>query len=210
MKKFFLLSLIMFVISSVAFANQNFVKKSSGKPEIIQKGKSKIWCPVCGMNLKMFYKTSHAVVLKNNHNKQYCSIRCLVVDYPNIKNDIEKILVVDAYKENLINAYKAHYVVGSKITGTMTRISKFAFSSLKDAKDFQNKYGGRITNFKEAFEMVKDSLKSDIAMTNKKRQKKMYPMGKKIYYKKCKAIDPKGFNKISDLKAKIKKENFCG
>jgi nitrous oxide reductase accessory protein NosL len=198
------------LLSGFSFAKQEFVKKSTGKPEIIQTGKSKIWCPVCGMNIKMFYKTSHAVTLKGKQNRQYCSMRCLAVDYPNIKNDIEKIWVVDAYKENLIDAYKAHYVIGSKIPGTMTRISKFAFKSIKDAKDFQSKYGGSITNFKEAFEIARTSLKNDIAMTNKKKRKKMYPMGKKIYEKKCKQINPKDFHKINDLKAEIKNKNLCG
>ena len=210
MKKVIFFMIVIFLFFEVLFAYQEFTKKATGRPEILQTGDSKIWCPVCGMNIGMFYKTSHAVKLKNKPNKQYCSIRCLVVDYPNIKKDIEKVLVVDAYKEKLIDAYKAYYVVGSKIHGTMTRVSKFAFEFLKEAKDFQHKFGGKITDFKEAFKMAKASLDSDIEMTNKKRQKKMYPMGRKIYDKKCKKISIEKFNRINELKAEIKNKNLCG
>ncbi len=209
MRKTAIFLIIFCMLGSFGFAEQHFTKKASGHPEIIQTGKAKNWCPICGMNLKMFYKTNHAVVLKNKKNRQYCSMRCLAVDYPNIKNKIDKILVVDAKSEKLINAYKAHYVVGSKILGTMSKTSKFAFKSEKDAKEFQQKYGGELMNFDNAFKSAQNSLKDDNEMLMKKKEKMVYPLGKRVYEKKCKQIDPKKFKNIAGLKADIINKKLC-
>ena len=63
--------------------------------EILQSGKSKAYCPICGMTLKMFYKTNHSAVDKNNHTKQYCSIHCLADTIINDKNKLSNFKVVD-------------------------------------------------------------------------------------------------------------------
>lgn len=185
--------------------------KMSQNPQLIQEGDTKMWCGICGMNLKMFYKTSHAVILKDGTKKQYCSIRCLAVDYPNIKDKIKEILVADAKSDKLIPAKKAFYVVGSKVPGTMSRVSKIAFASKKDAQDFVKKYGGEIVDFDIAFKMAKGSLKKDIAMVQNKKRKMMYPKGKMIYKKMCKEdIDKSKFKNIAQLKSYILKSGVCG
>jgi len=61
------------------------------------------------------------------------------------------ILVVDAETEKMIDAKTAHYVVGSKIRGTMSPISKIAFASRAEAEAFRKRYGGKIMNFEHAF-----------------------------------------------------------
>ncbi|MDD3324719.1 MAG: nitrous oxide reductase accessory protein NosL [Sulfurospirillaceae bacterium] len=206
------LGLALSVLLGLGAYAQEFTKVASGEPELIQEGKSKMWCPICGMNLKMFYKTSHAVKLKDGINKQYCSIRCLAVDYPSIEGKIDSILVTDAKSEKLIDAKKAYYVAGSKVPGTMTKVSKIAFSSEADAKNFAAQYGGNIINFDKAFAMAKESLKDDMAMTLQSKQKMMYPMGQKVYEKSCKkeAIHLHNYNRINDLKAGIKTNGTCG
>lgn len=210
MKKITILILIIFSLIQTSYAQASFSKKASGQPILIQKGTSKMWCSVCGMNLKMFYKTSHAVELKNGDKKQYCSIRCLVVDHDHSQSHIKNTFVIDAAKENLIDAYKATYVLGSSVPGTMTKISKYAFASTKDAKTFQNKYGGKIVNFQNAYNSAKQSISSDIAMTNKKRQAKMHPMGKKLYEKKCQQINVNKYSRINLIKADLKSKKLCG
>ena len=187
----------------------HFSKSASKEAELIQPGAQKMWCPVCGMNLKMFYKTSHAVVLEDGTKKQYCSIRCLAADWPDIADKVKQILVVDAKTEKLIDARKAHYVVGSKVKGTMSMTSKIAFGSLEDAKAFQKEFGGKIVDFDTAFRMAQESLAKDSAMIAKKKRGKMYPMGEKIYKKMCKPVDVEKFSRINDLKAAIVSEKLC-
>ncbi len=151
-----LLIIFVFLFAS-GLGAANFSKQVSGKPELIQNGPEKTRCHHCGMSLPMFYKTSHAVILKDGEKRQYCSIACLAAEYPEIRGRIKTVLVVDAKTEKLIPVQNAHYVVGSKIRGTMAAVSKIAFGSLDDAKAFQKRYGGEITDFEHAFEMAKHS-----------------------------------------------------
>jgi len=210
MRLFIVLMFLSLTFNAFA-ADMDFSKKASGKPELIQSGAQKPWCPVCGMNLKMFYKTSHAMKLSGGKNKQYCSIRCMLQDYEGLHSIVHEILVVDVTSEKLIDVRKATYVVGSKAPGTMTMTSKYAFANPEDAKAFQKKMGGEIMTFDQAKMSALASMKKDVNMTDMKRQKMMYPKGKKIFTSACdKSINPFDYNLINELKADIAKNNKCG
>ena len=195
----------MIVLLSIQIqAQEMFTKRASNEPILIQEGAKKQWCPICGMSLKKFYKTSHAT-----GKKQYCSMRCLAVDIGSIPSN-KDIKVVDAKTEKLIDAKSAFYVVESDIVGTMSEVSKLAFANKDDAKAFAEEYDGEIVDFQKAFEMAKSSLASDIAMLNKKKQKKIYPMGKKIFEAKCKEdINLTKFNQINELKSSLINDGLC-
>ena len=126
---------------------------------LLQKGTQKSSCLVCGMDLPMFYKTSHAIKFKDGTYKQYCSLNCMIDDLEfgdlkDQKNKVLQILVVDAKNLNLIDAKKAFYVVGSKKPGTMSMTSKYAFQYEKDAKEFNNKNGGKIVTFDKSYALT--------------------------------------------------------
>ena len=210
MKKLSLLLSILLLIS-LNLSAASFSKMATLEPVLTQKGHEKHWCPVCGMSIKMFYKTSHASKLHNNNPRQYCSMRCLAVDMQEYGIDTKSIKVTDAKSEKIINASSAFYVVGSKVPGTMAKVSKLAFANEADAKEFAKKYKGKIVDFKTALSKAKESLASDIEMITKKKEKKIYPMGKKIFTKKCKKeIDLNSYIEINELKASIKNEKLCG
>ena len=212
LKRFLTMVFMLLISVTFAMSEGKFTKMASGQMELTQKGKGKMWCPVCGMSLKMFYKTSHtSKYMKSGKDRQYCSIRCLVVDMKEHKINLKDVKVVDVTSEKLIDANSAFYVLGSRVMGTMTKISKFAFAKKDDAEAFAKKRGGTVVDFKTALESAKKSIKTDIAMVNKKRQKKMYPMGKKIFTKMCdQKIDPTKYNEINELKADIKLKKLCG
>ncbi len=205
-----LLFITIVLLSSSTLSAKTFSKMASVEPILIQKGSEKHWCPVCGMSLKMFYKTSHTSKLKNDTPRQYCSMRCLVVDMQEYDIDINDIKVVDASTQKLIDAKEAFYVLGSKVKGTMSKVSKFAFAKNDDAKLFVKKYKGKIVDFETALNSAKESLKSDIKMAKKKKKKKVYPMGKKIFEIKCNQdIDVTKYIEINKLKADIKNTKLC-
>ena len=192
----------------VALFAEPFSKMATVEPVLVQKGDKKMWCSVCGMNLKMFYKTSYIA-----GDKQYCSVRCLVAD--DMKNhniDFDKVKVIDAKTQKPILAKDAIFVVGSDVKGTMSRVSKLAFSNEADAKEFIKAHGGRLATFDEVLKMAKETLKKDSKMVMMKKQKMMYPMGKKILAKKCNSADDinlSQFKAINELKAYIKDNNIC-
>ncbi len=115
---------------------------------LLQKGKDKRYCARCGMDLVKYYKTSHAAIYKGKQY-QYCSIHCLE-EHLGKGVTLKNPQVVDVTSLKFISVANAKYVVGSKKKGTMSRVSKYAFSSLDDAKKFQAKYGGEIMSFNGA------------------------------------------------------------
>ncbi len=181
--------------------------KSVSQPHILQQGPAKMWCSVCGMNLAKFYKTNHAVVLKDGTKKEYCSMHCFVEDWPRIKDEVSKILVVDAKSGKWIDAKNAWYVVGSDVKGTMSGVSKLAFASKADALGFAKIHGGKVVPFDQAFEIAQKSLDKERKMIHAK-QHKMERMGQMIYKKRCKPIQ-KDFSSIAEAKGYITSQHLC-
>jgi len=115
---------------------------------LVQQGDHKKHCAVCGMNLLKYYKTNHAAK-HDGQNIQYCSLHCLT-KHINEGAELENPMVVDVTSLKFIPVTEAFYVVGSDIRGTMSRVSKYAFKSLDDAKAFQKSHGGKIVDFYSA------------------------------------------------------------
>ncbi len=201
LKRVFLILLLIFTMVNA----EPFSKMATVKPVLVQNGAKKMWCSVCGMNLKMFYKTSYIA-----GDKQYCSIRCLVADMKSSKIDLDSVEVIDVKSQKPILAKDAYFVIGSDVKGTMSKISKLAFKNRDDAEKFIKEHGGKITSFQEALKEAKKLLNSDSSMVQAKKEKKLYPMGKKIFSKKCKGspnLDK--FNRVNELKVAIRENNIC-
>ena len=209
-KKTLFLYLGLLLLISFNLEAKNFTKTSTSDPVLTQEGSQKHWCPVCGMSIKKYYKTSHSSSLQNETKRQYCSIRCLAVDMKEYGIDTNNIKVIDAKSEKSIDAKKAFYLIGSRIKGTMSKVSKLAFKEKNDAITFQKKYKGEIVSFDVALQKAKQSLKSDTLMLQKKKEKKVYPKGKKLYEKKCtKNIDLSNYLEINELKVDLKNNKLC-
>ncbi|HIP13865.1 MAG TPA: hypothetical protein EYG74_00065 [Sulfurimonas autotrophica] len=170
MVKLILVSLSLVILTGCSAVTKKVVPQKSNKTVhkmfqsvskeqaiLLQKGKNREYCHICGMNLVKFYKTSHAAK-EGDVVHQYCSIHCLTKD---IKEgaELENPQVVDVSSLKFIPVTEAYYVVGSKKPATMSRVSKYAFKSLKDAKKFQSKYGGKIVDFYSAWQIAKKDFK---------------------------------------------------
>jgi len=175
------------------------------KATLLQEGKAKMFCPECGMTLPMFYKTNHAAHV-NGKTKQYCSIHCLVEDM-NKGAKLTDIKVVATNSLKFIDALKATYVVGSSKKGTMTKVSKYAFSSEREANVFVRENGGKVTNFKGAIKIAKADLAKDSQMIAKK-QAMMAKKGEMLYGKMCQKTDKK-FVSTAEAKSFIMSNHLC-
>jgi len=128
------------------------------KALLLQQGATKNQGVVCGMPLDKHFKTNHSATL-NSEIRQYCSLHCLAEDLHVKKLPLENIHVVDSASLTFINATKAFYVVGSRIKGTMSETSKYAFANKEEAFKFQKQNGGSIVSFEEALAIAtKDFL----------------------------------------------------
>ncbi len=177
------------------------------KATILQDGKNKMYCPVCGMTLPMFYKTNHAATHKN-HGKHYCSIVCMIQDAVVNNTKLENFKVVDNTTLKFIDSKDAYFVVGSKKPGTMSVVSKYAFGTKQAAEKFAAQNGGKIMRFDALYKMVEKSLAKDMAAT-KKRQAKAIKKGAMMYKKMCQKTN-KTFESTAEAKSFLVESKICG
>lgn len=137
---------------------KNFRSVPMQDGQMLQTGEDKYSCPKCGMKLPMFYKTNHAAVVKGEQ-RQYCSANCAHRDALENGDDLKDMKVVDTKSLKFIDAQSAYFVVGSKKPATMSRVSKYAFSSKEDAMMFAKRNGGEVMNYQETTKVVRDSFK---------------------------------------------------
>jgi len=134
-----------------------FQSVDESEATLVQDGKNKNYCYRCGMDLVKYYKTSHSAT-HDDTVYQYCSIHCLE-DHLGEGIMLKNPKVIDVSSLKFIDSTKAYYVVGSQKSGTMSKISKYAFASQEDAKKFQTEFGGEIMDFYKALEIAKKDFK---------------------------------------------------
>jgi copper chaperone NosL len=205
------LSLLMFLFA-LMFTNLNagemFQTVEAKDATLVKTNSSKEFCDVCGMPLTKFYKTNHVTEFKNGHKEQYCSLHCQAQIDEDYHDKIKNIQVVDTNSLKLIDATKAFYVIGSSKPGTMSPVSKYAFSSKEAAIKFQKEFGGEIHSFEESLKIAKEGLSKD----NKSLEEKRIPMakkGKKIFESLCNQVELKEFNSIGEVKQYLIDNNVC-
>jgi hypothetical protein len=165
---FKIVSLVVIFFVSLAFIGCNepkanvrshkmFQTVTQKEATIAQTGEHKASCSRCGMDLVRFYKTNHLATI-GDKKYQYCSIHCLE-DHLGEGVTLKNPKVVDLKSLKFIPVNDAYYVVGSKVRGTMSKISKYAFATLDDAKKFQAEHGGEIMNFTKAREIAQKDFK---------------------------------------------------
>lgn len=181
------------------------------------------WCPLCSMNLKMFWKTTHWLTFSDGTRTGYCSIHCASIVYQKRAPDIDHWEVADYDTKRLINARSSHFLIGSDLPGTMTPVSKLAFASLDTAKRYQKEHGGTIGTLDDALKRAFEGRGEDMALI-KKKVGKMSAMGKKLAGKhgcfKCHGKDGTGgtaigwdtaeFARKMDSRVKIKEKILGG
>lgn len=163
MLKIFFGAIVFFILvgcssdSAVQVPSTMFQSVNENQAVLVQDGKDKRYCSRCGMDLVKFYKTSHTAE-ENGKTHQYCSIHCLE-DHLGEGITLKNPKVVDVASLKFIDASKAFYVVGSKKSATMSKVSKYAFLNESDAKVFQAKFGGEIMDFNGALSKAKEDFK---------------------------------------------------
>jgi len=173
---------------------------------LLQEGKQKMFCPSCGMNLPMFYKTNHAADI-DGKKYQFCSVHCLA-ETMNKGKKVEHIQVVDNTSLKFIDASKAWYVVGSSKAGTMSKVSKYAFAKKENAEKFAKEFSGKVMNFDATLALVKQGLAKETSMIHKK-QSMMAKKGKAMYAKLCQPIEQR-FDSVAQAKSYVKSHKSCG
>lgn len=107
-------------------------------------------CDNCGMDRNKWARTRHE--FKTAKGPYYtCSIACVAIMGLKLKEEPRQVKAADYFQPmKMLDADKAFYVMGSAAPGTMTSVSKLAFSDKKRAVAFAAEYGGKIVRFRDA------------------------------------------------------------
>jgi nitrous oxide reductase accessory protein NosL len=154
-KNFYLMTVIFIILWVNILMCPSFNVKAKEEPQ---------WCPLCGMNLKMYHQTSNRLTFSDDVKVQTCSIFCAAQVYEKRPTEVDQWEVVDYETKGWIDARKAHWLIGSDIPGVMTAVSKLAFSSLEDTQKYQKKNGGTIGTFDDALNRTLSDMGSDRKM----------------------------------------------
>jgi nitrous oxide reductase accessory protein NosL len=122
------------------------------------------WCPLCGMNLKMYHQTNNQLTFFDGTKTQTCSIFCAAQIYEKRAVEIDRWEVMDYSNQIFIDAKKAHWLMGSDVPGVMTALSKIAFASLEDAQKYLKGHGGAIGTFDDALNRTLSDMGLDRKM----------------------------------------------
>ncbi len=138
-------------------------------------------CPYCGMDRTMWNHSRHLVHYDDDLADGTCSLHCLAISLSlNLDRGIKAIYAADFGAEGkpkpLVNVDKTTYLIGSKLSGTMTKKSKMAFAAADKAKAARGKQGGELGKFEDALKEAYLSMADDTIMIRKRRMEKMKKM----------------------------------
>lgn len=116
-------------------------------------------CVHCGMDRAKFAHSRMLVAYQDGEMLATCSIRCVALDLKKKKNKpVASFRVGDFTNGNLIDAEKAHWVIGGDRRGVMTKNPKWAFADKDAAEAFIARHGGKPATFAEVLKAATDEL----------------------------------------------------
>jgi copper chaperone NosL len=128
-------------------------------------------CRYCGMSRETFAHSRMLIEYEDSSTVAACSLHCASLDLAlNLDRAPKAIRVADYNTKELIDAETAHWVLGGKKPGVMTRNAKWTFAKEADAEKFRLENGGRLAGFDEALETAYKDLANDTKMIREKRK----------------------------------------
>lgn len=134
-------------------------------------------CKYCGMDRMKFAFSRVFIEYDDGSAIGTCSIHCAALDLAlNIDKGPVKLLVGDFNKKELIDAEKAHWVMGGSKMGVMTQRAKWAFGEKEGAEKYIAENGGRMVAFEEAMKGAYEDMYDDTKMIRERRKMKRMKM----------------------------------
>jgi copper chaperone NosL len=130
-------------------------------------------CKYCGMDRKQFAHSRVLIEYDDGSTLGTCSIHCAAVDLAlHIDKTPTAVRVGDYHTKTLIDAEKAFWVIGGKMTGVMTKRAKWAFDKKEDAEKFIKENGGENAAFEVVMKSVYEDMYADTKMIRERRKMK--------------------------------------
>jgi copper chaperone NosL len=141
-------------------------------------------CPYCGMDRTEYQHSRHLVQYDDNLVDGVCSIHCLAISLAlNMDRGPKAMYAADfgstAAIKPLVSVDAATYLIGSKLKGTMSAVSKLAFADKAAAEAVKAEQGGQLGDFDAALTQSYLSMAKDTLMIRKNRAEKLRKMMEK-------------------------------
>lgn len=162
-----------------------FIPRTAPDPEPLKDELAKYpKCPYCGMDRTEYQHSRHLVQYDDDLVDGTCSIHCLAISLAlNLDRGPKAIHAADFGSKEvvkpLIPVDTATYLIGSKIKGTMTAVSKVGFAEKGAAEAAKAEQGGELGGFDEALTQAYLSMAKDTLMIRKNRAEKIRKMMEK-------------------------------
>ncbi len=128
-------------------------------------------CPYCGMDRAKFAHSRMQVSYDDHSTMGTCSVHCVAVDMVTFLDKTPISYDVGDYNtKKLIDAEKAHWVIGGDKPGVMTRRAKWAFEKKSDSDQFIQAHGGEPATFEAVIEATFADMYQDTKMIREKRK----------------------------------------
>ncbi|BDU77328.1 nitrous oxide reductase accessory protein NosL [Mesoterricola sediminis] len=131
-------------------------------------------CGFCGMDRTRFSATRMLVVYADGHTEGTCSLHCAALGLAlNLDREPARLWVGDqgagTDPRPLLDAEQATFLLGSRLPGVMTAVSKAAFASRDAALRAQAAQGGELATFEQALQAAYADMAKDVARIRKMR-----------------------------------------
>jgi nitrous oxide reductase accessory protein NosL len=138
-------------------------------------------CPYCGMDRTQWQHSRHLVQYEDDLADGTCSLHCLALSLAlNLDRGPKAIYAADFGSQEaikpLVPVDGATYLIGSKLKGTMSKISKMAFASEDAAKVAKVGQGGELGGFEEALRRTYLNMAEDTIMIRARRAERRRKM----------------------------------
>jgi nitrous oxide reductase accessory protein NosL len=162
-----------------------FIPRTAPDPEPLKDELTKYpKCPYCGMDRTEYQHSRHLVQYEDDLVDGTCSIHCLAISLSlNLDRGPKAIYAADFGSKEAVKPLTpvdtATYLIGSKLKGTMTAVSKMAFAEKGAAETAKAEQGGELGGFDEALTQAYLSMAKDTLMIRKNRAEKLRKMMEK-------------------------------
>lgn len=141
-------------------------------------------CPYCGMDRAEYHHSRHLVHYDDDLVDGTCSIHCLAISLSlNLDRGPKAIYGADFGSKDAVKPLtpvdSATYLIGSKLKGTMTAVSKIAFADKAMAESAKAEQGGELGAFDEALTQSYLGMAKDTLMIRKNRAERLRKMMEK-------------------------------
>jgi len=129
-------------------------------------------CFYCGMDRTEFAHSRVQIKYDDGSILGVCSLHCAALDMALFADKMPVFFGVGDYKtKKLIDAEKAHWVIGGDKAGVMTPRAKWAFENKAEADEFIKAHGGTAAGFEDALEATYADMYKGLKMSREKHKK---------------------------------------